>query len=191
LLGISYPNTMKLLFTLLLAGASLTAAAQTQTTGYAALPKDSITHKVVYTGVVPVAGATKADLVSRAQEWGARAFVDSKAANQVIDKEAGTLLYHGKISSTKSGGFGDGGTTFGFTLAIYVKDGRYKYLVDEFTDSPHIPANSLTTPVERWEKFAGRGWAVSRSNELNTHITTLITNLRQAMAGKVGGAGDF
>jgi hypothetical protein len=171
---------MKLLFTLLLSLILLTVRAQGLPNGYAGLPKDSATQKVAYSGVVQVA-ASKAELFSRAQEWAARSFLDSKNASRIADKDAGTVLYRGSISTTKPGAIIDNGTTLGFTLAIYVKDGRYKYLIDEFTDKPHLPENSLLTPVERWEKYAGRSWAINRANELNDKVKYMVESLREAM----------
>lgn len=89
---------------------------------------------VAFSEVVPVEGASAADLYNRAKLWFAKAFVDSNRVLQVQDKEAGTLVGKGAFqyepnvlmnSSVIRG-------TVRYSVTVMVKDGRYKYVITDF-----------------------------------------------------------
>jgi hypothetical protein len=95
-----------------------------------ALPRNSQTGRITYEGVVQVDGVSKADLFTRANAWAARTYRSANDVIQLNDKEAGQLILKGnsRVSSR--------GSDFGVvrhTLTIYVKDGRYKYVLTDLT----------------------------------------------------------
>jgi hypothetical protein len=107
----------------------------------APLPIDPQTKLITYEGVVPVPGVSKADLYTRAQAWANRVY---NLANAEItqqpnqDTETSALIIKGKrlavvrntynnvLRSTYAG-------VVHHTLTIYVKDGRYKYVLSNLT----------------------------------------------------------
>ena len=177
---------MKLLFTLLFAGASLTASAQkAERLTFAALPVDSASHLVSYSAVVPAVGVTKEQLYLRAKEWAARSFVDSKSAARMDDKDAGTYITRGIIRNSSD-------THYAMTLAIYTKDGRYKYVIDQisYTFAPSGSIGSITD--EPAEKLATYGkinarYVDKRAREIQEIMPKLAAGLQDAMTGKAAG----
>jgi hypothetical protein len=113
------------------------------------LPIDPQTNLITYEGVVPVPSASKADLYARAQAWATRTY---NLANAEItqqpnqDPETSELLIKGKrpavvrntynnvLRSTYAG-------VVHYTLTIYVKDGRYKYILSDLTHDAAGTAN--------------------------------------------------
>ncbi|WP_375436670.1 DUF4468 domain-containing protein [uncultured Hymenobacter sp.] len=173
---------------LLFALAGSATAQKTKYAGYDRLPKDSTTHKVVYTAVVPVAGASKDELYNRGREWFARTFNDANRVLRMDDRTAGTLIGSGIITQPALEAFSSG-NNYHFNLAVYVKDGRFKY---ELTD------------IEQKFRLGGKGqefsnplefWATHKINKLNNHeledaderIKALLASLEKAMAAKLEG----
>ncbi|RSK49532.1 DUF4468 domain-containing protein [Hymenobacter rigui] len=86
-----------LLAAALLAAAPLAGRAQTipPSSYHRALPVvpiDSVTHQIVYRGVLPAAGLPQAEVYGRAQEWVARQFEDYSAVVQLADAGRGVLI---------------------------------------------------------------------------------------------------
>jgi hypothetical protein len=191
----------KLLLALLCLLAYSAQAQKAARLGYSRLPVDSVTHLVTYSAVVPVEGATKEELYLRAKEWLARSIVDSKAASRMDDKEAGTLVYYGTIKNASTSALSDNGGTYGLVFAVYTKDGRYKYVIDQFTYSYRVPAgaryiDSKAEAVEKWANYGKMNarYVDTRSIEMEGHVKALASSLAAAMAGRptAGGAkGDW
>lgn len=110
---------------------------------YAALIQDgkflgvmpAVNESIFYSGVVNVDSASKVDLYNR----GKRFFVDSyKSAKDVIqldDKENGEIDGKGffKTSWEFSGFAGPTNVSIYETVKLFVKDGKYKYEISNFT----------------------------------------------------------
>lgn len=93
------------------------------------LPIDSETKLVTYEGVVEVPGATKDQLYDRALDWMAKTYQSANDVVQIKDKDQGKLLAKGGIL------FIYRNVPTGFvvhTQTIYVRDGRYKYVMTGF-----------------------------------------------------------
>ena len=92
-------------------------------------PKDE-NGNVTYAGTITVDSAlTKKELYSRAQEFFAKAFVSSLNVIQYQDKEEGEIIGKGNMSIKVDGRE----SILKFTLSIYVKDGKYKYIITDIT----------------------------------------------------------
>jgi hypothetical protein len=93
--------------------------------------------------VVPVEGATVAELHTRAKLWAARAFKSAKDAIQLDDAQAGRLILRGSHQDVF------GGVTpvwYLFTLTVESKEGRYRWTLDQVECSPG-PGRSW--PIEK------------------------------------------
>jgi hypothetical protein len=88
-----------------------------------------------FSEVVPVEGASAAELYNRGKVWFAKAFVSSNNVLQVQDKEAGTLVGKGSHSYEPNTMMGSACSRghLGFTVTVQLKDGRYRYEVSDFT----------------------------------------------------------
>lgn len=87
------------------------------------MPIDSATGKVVYTEIVYVESKTKDELYLNGKEWLANTFKSSKEVIDMDDKEAGQIIGKGLFVVSLNGDWG----YIHFTVALYFKDGRYKY----------------------------------------------------------------
>lgn len=102
----------------------------------APLPIDPATQLISYQGVVPVPGVGQADLYARAAAWAARTY---NATDQVTPQPAaGEIDVRGRrivqLRTTYDGvPRGSYAGVVHHTLAIYVKDGRYKYVLTNLT----------------------------------------------------------
>ena len=93
--------------------------------------------------VVPVEGATLAELHARAKLWAARTFKSAKDVIQLDDQQAGRLILKAAHRDVY------GGTEpvwYNFTLTVESKDGRYRWTLDQVEYSPS----------------PGRGWPIER-----------------------------
>src|ERR1700712_2029549 len=98
---------------------------------------DSVTKQVIYEGVVEVPGA-KDDLYNRAKSWFANASQNTKYVIQAQDKETGTLAGKGNFEyrfnsfmqgNKKKDQFYATTNKAGFTIKLFVKDNKYKYVI--------------------------------------------------------------
>ncbi len=87
---------------------------------------DEKTYDFHYTNVVEVEGVSKALLYQRALGWVTSVVID-KEAIQIKDKETGHILFNGfeKLPTPVE-------DNLHFTFNIMVKDGRFKYIVENF-----------------------------------------------------------
>ncbi len=102
------------------------------------LPIDATTQLITYEGVVPVPGVSQADLYARAASWVAKTYTATTTGVVQPDPAAGQLVvqgmrpavvykeYAGVLRSSYAG-------VVRHTLTIYVKDGRYKYVLSHLT----------------------------------------------------------
>jgi hypothetical protein len=96
-------------------------------------PRDESGH-ARFQDVVQVEGVSAADLYSRAKFWAAKAFVSAKNVIQLDDPASGRLVLKGSLQESY-GGLAEG-VWFHFTLTVEVKDGRYRWTLDQFEYSP-------------------------------------------------------
>ena len=113
------------------------------------LPKDSITGKVSYQGVVQVPGATQAALYARAKKWFDTAPGPTKATIETEDAAAGKIT--GKTSELVMQNFLGANVQVPLwrTIVIQVKPGRFRYQITDFAfDSGK--GQGAVTPIENY-----------------------------------------
>ncbi len=96
------------------------------------LPIDSISHKIDFTEVVKVDGASKDDLYIKAREWFAKTFVSAQKVIQMDDKDAGKIIGRGTARGVESSFLSPVSFTLYYTVSITMKDGRYRYEITDF-----------------------------------------------------------
>lgn len=154
------------------------------------LPLDPQTQLITYQGVVEVPGVSQTDLYARALAWVAATY---PAADNVLEQQnpqAGQLLikgrrpavtralYQGVLRSSYAG-------VVRHTLTIYVKDGRYKYVLTDLAhDALGTPALHSGGPLEQ-EKASLYGYAGLGSkktwDELKTDATRDARHLTESL----------
>jgi hypothetical protein len=154
----------------------------------AGLPIDPTTKLISYEGVVEVPGVSKTDLYRRAYEWVAKTYRSANDVIQMQDKEAGQLVAKGLTRVyTKSIGMTVDAGVVRHTLTVYVKDGRYKYVLTNLTheagSAPNIhsvgPLESQNLPFGASKKF----WADVKQ-DANRDAYRMVADLQSAMTLK-------
>jgi hypothetical protein len=156
------------------------------------LPKDSITGKIAYQGVVQVPGATQAALYARAKKWFETAPGPTKMTIETQDAATGKIT--GKTSELVMQNFLGANVQVPLwrTIIVQVKPGRFRYQITDFAfDSgkgltPVTPLENYLTPNDL--TFDSNGYpkpvlqstieAIQRSGRQQA------TAIRQALTGK-------
>ena len=188
---------MKLfLFWLLLLGALAPAHAQIKLPklhGWVnPLPKDSITGKVSYQGVVQVPGASQAALYARAKKWFGSAPGPTPMTLETQNEAAGKLT--GKTSELVMQNFLGANVQVPLwrTIIIQVKPGRFRYQITDFSfDSGKgqgavTPIENYLTPNALTFDDAGYPKPVLQSTieAVQRSARQQATSIRQSMTGK-------
>ena len=143
---------------------------------------DSLTRKYTLVEVVPVEGATKDELYSRALVWFGNAFKSAGDAISLSDREAGI------ITSSPNANFGvnivtKGGKTIPwgqvkFTLRVECKDGRYRYTMTDFVN---IGSDCDVGAIESKSLCLYKGGLLSLRADAGRGARETGESLRQAM----------
>src|SRR5258708_984965 len=102
------------------------------------LPKDSVTGKVTYQGIIKVDSLPKKELYLRAKDWVVRTLKSSDNNINIDDKDYNSLTSTGNILLPDIGNRMSYLFTerhLNFKLTIYFKDGRVKYLMENMVHS--------------------------------------------------------
>ena len=162
------------------------------------MPIDSITKKITYSDIVSVDQSTsKLELFSRAREWFAKTYNSSTSVIQMEDKESGKLIGKAVMQVYRNGILGDREHgRVNYTISIYVKDGRYKYIVADFNHTGQYLVGGIRVPdyglCERminheysaWDPIAIKSILDSILAQVNANSEALISDLKSAMATK-------
>jgi hypothetical protein len=137
---------------LLLCLACLSASAQTKPPKLSAVmasadtihfPVDPTSQLITYSGVVPVAGASQAELYARGKLWFANTFRSPKDVVQADEKEAGVIQGTGWQTIMLGSGLLMAPGKLWYTVNLAIKEGRYKYTITSFAiaqaPSKYIP----------------------------------------------------
>ena len=148
--------------------------------GQASLPLDEKTGKTVYTEVVEVNGVGKADLYQRATGWFKTYFPNPASVIKEQDSEGGrikgqhAMYIYKKLEDGENFKAGQ----VKYAIEIQVKDGRYKYTVDDIF--------KLATPkvyIEEWlkepapDKEARMGYL----KQVDTQINEMIAKMKESL----------
>lgn len=145
-----------------------------------ALPLDEATKKVVYTEVVQVAGVSQADLYNRALNWFKSYFPNPTSVIKTQDPATGTVSgQHGiYIFKTLENGEQFKAGQVKYSIAVQVKDGRYKYTIDDIFkfESPKVYLEEFLDESNP-DKTARFGYAT----QVDKNLQELIVKLKAAM----------
>jgi len=129
---------------------------------------------------VPVNNIPEEELFLRAQEWLTQLASTHTVTQQVNNPGAGTLITHVKL--------GNWFDAKSFRLAIHIKDGHYKYLIDQITHTQSDYARAgkysvgtVTTPIEAYSLRRQRKGLIKTIGKIDGLILTTIDGLNAAM----------
>lgn len=157
---------------------------------------DPDTKLITYTEVIEVPGISKDELYRRATVWFSKAFRSGKAVIDLQDKEAGKLIGKGYAGSTVKVpliGKQDAGD-IRMTIAIDVKDGKYRYIVDNFIHEAPMATGQgkwfSVGPLEQEKSKGGFGLRPSNSEwrELKENVFKTIEGLAEDLKKSMGKA---
>jgi hypothetical protein len=126
-----------MLITILCIIISITASSQ----GFGEIPKEKKNNSVetgkplIFEKVIQVPELSKTDIYELARIWFTESFTNADNVLQIKDKEAGQLIGKGSFKYTKSGLTTTTSVNgnIEFLIKIFAKDGRYKYIITDFT----------------------------------------------------------
>ncbi len=145
-----------------------------------ALPIDEKTGKTVYTGVVQVDGVSQADLYQRALGWFKAYFPNPTSVIKEQDVLAGKISgQHGIYIYKDLNGEQHKVGQVKYTIEVLVKDGRYKFTIDDIF--------RLQTPkeyAEEWldESHQDKENRFGYARQVHKHMGELIENLKKTMS---------
>jgi hypothetical protein len=146
--------------------------------------------------VVPVERTPAKELYLRAVSWLAHSVVDAESVLEVQDRESGTLIskvaipYEPNVSTENVRGF------ITFTVTIMVKDGRYKYMISDFTHhgSPSASEDAINfgplTTADEYPEISTKIWKHLKTVSAS-RASDLIHSMKTAMSAPVPGAGNW
>lgn len=149
-------------------------------------------HPVSYTEVVELENISADVLFKRAKVWFATAYnsandviqLDDDDTNQIIGKA--TMQYNPTIlyASKQTGG------RINYTIKVFVKEGRYKYIITDFIHDPQgynkIGMGLITTedecpnPAPLGKKGYNKIWKDVK-NQIEDNTSLLISDLKKGM----------
>jgi len=161
------------------------------------LPIDSTTNLVTYSGVVQIKDRTAKQLYSNGKAWFTKAFGSGKATIDFEDNVDFKIIGKGKIHISVNGSFGkQPGGYVNFTISLFFKDGRYKYIFssfyhegEDYQKSVRVHINSAgPLEIEKQEgAISQNNWFAWKNNwnflkeQTNEEILSLISSLNQNM----------
>lgn len=137
------------------------------------LPLDN--GSVTYTGVVQVDSIDKNTLYTRAKKWFVDNYKSAKDVIQLDDKETGEITGKGNFKIN----YYTRDPYISHTISIFVKDGRYKYLITNFSYSDN--QNEKFT-IENFPKsWAGKKKLYTKVDE---EVNSIIVSIEKFMKTK-------
>lgn len=128
------------------------------------LPTDSITGIVTFIDIGHVDSLSKDELYSRALSWLGNNYNSAKTIIQTEDKIGGLIIAKPLFKMYSVGMFGEefyNGNVVKYTIAIHVKDSKYKLVISNFiletqTLTATVPAKgnteNFTFSLKYWDK---------------------------------------
>lgn len=157
---------------------------------------------ISYSDVIHVDSVTRDQLFSRAQIWVNDAFRSGKDVTQLADKQNGTLTGTANMKILFKIRKGTWPALVTFSFKILVKDGKYKYVFDNFNDEGIVnasnpQANGITafglltsSPTTDHKEPMTSKETVNKSwnsvkEDVDKHMMIMISSLKSAMLTKV------
>jgi len=152
-------------------------------------------NDVVYGKVVIADGVSKDELFNRAKRWVALTYKSANDVIQLSDKDAGSLVAKGTILVPfPYNGFVKTDSYLNHTLTIDIKDGKYRYELNDFIVRV-IPPRGATyagklqfTLLEVADRPMMKKAGIKYCTDANQRIESLIADFEKAMAT---GKADF
>lgn len=151
---------------------------------------------ITYDEVIELEGVSKDDLFNRGNHWMINVFKDPNKVIQLKDKEGGQIIGKGNFSYKQSkNGWGASIQTEGvvnFTVKLFFKEGRYRYILTDFTHDANWPFGLVTDASDCGCKFplANKKWKWNIWNDLkeqiNAKVETIVNSLESSMKKKTG-----
>ncbi len=146
--------------------------------------------KIVYEGVVTEPGKKKDLLYVTARKWFVNTYYDSKQVMQMDDKAAGSLMGKGIHAYAFSNGIHVSQISVRFTVAIDIKDGKYRYRIYEF--DPYNTSSSFLgdkTTIQQSYEWSYNELAANKRVKyhakmlegLNAEVKGIVASLEKAM----------
>lgn len=166
---------MKFMFTALVCSIGLMLQAQD-------LPKNEKTGKITYMGVKDAEGVSPADVLKEAKKWATsnNGWTEKSAtADEVMYDVSLPLFYPSPTGGKEHEG------VVKFTFSVFVKDGRYRYIVTDFVHKGKIKGYDggrleEVSPECGKSKLSGRGW-VTIKNNTNKKVNDLVSELNRTI----------
>jgi hypothetical protein len=162
------------------------------------LPVDAETHLITYQGVIEAPGLTQAQLYTRAHDWLARtSSIDNTpqpqnaATDQLITKGSWPVTITAGLAGTLAAGFVQ------YTLSIYLKDGRYKYVLSNLTHGSPGGGHDVAAagPLEQANvqliPMGGKRYWNQVRKQADMSARKLVVELQNAMKGPAKDPKDF
>lgn len=146
------------------------------------LPVDQGTGKITYLEVVDAAGVTPADLGKVVKEWATKQGFTNKedAAEKLVYDAFTNVEYPGVSGSTLEKG------KVKFTLSVFFKDGKYRYILTDFVHEGDIKTKANGGKLENVNpdcgatKMSGKGW-VTIKNKTGSNMKALSDDLKRVI----------
>lgn len=154
-------------------------------------PVDSATGRIVYTDVVSVPGVSQADLYARAFEWMAKVYNSSKSVIELNDREAGKIIGKGAIPVRLKGSkVTNSAGVVGYTVSVFCKEGRYKYVLTDFHHEQVVSPSMATVRLRDTKLEIAEPEGLSATTwhyileQASAEARQLVTELKTAMGRK-------
>ena len=130
---------------------------------------------VTYSGVVNCDSMTKEALYLKAKRWFIKTYNSGKDVIQLDDKENGEITGKGNFQID----YYARAPYISHTVSIYVKDGKYKYIISQFAYADNQNNNF---PIEDFPN----GWAGRKKlyTKVNDEVNLIIQSIDKAMQAK-------
>lgn len=142
-----------------------------------------------FTDVVTVENTSQKQLFERSKIWLTKTFKSAKDVIQTSDADAGLIIGKALFSFTPKSFMGSEAAKglINYTIAIYSKDGKYKYVIEDFR---HDKFGLLTTAEEgefsmfgSSKSFKKKTWEDMKAQS-ESEAKSLITSMKEAMSKK-------
>jgi hypothetical protein len=178
---------MKALLIILLVLVGSLARAQQEPYRFSPLPLDTKSHQVVYTATMPVAGISKAQLLSRTQEWAAQLARRYQTTTARLDAETSTLTTRVTLKN--------GQESYGCQVLVRTQDGAYQYVLSHVTRTEpayaragkYSPATPTTSPIETLVYTRPTKYRDKKLAEIDTLLRRLLSDLNQRLLNPADG----
>lgn len=144
---------------------------------------------VTYDEVIVMPDISQADLFDRAENWLLHVYKSPGKHVQSKDEEDGWIVATGTMNFVQTKGDGPN-TTRGnihYSIKLYAKDGKYRYVFTDFIHSAHYDFGLITDAKECGCKFpfSFRDWRRRVWNDMKAqmeaHVKTLSASLVETM----------